>query len=79
MLMVPQNSSVEVRKVRLRIESATQAAKRNVDSVTLLAVSKAQPANSIRAVAEAGVAETTTRQRPTSNPNEKFLHFTQEW
>jgi PLP dependent protein len=57
MLMVPQNSWVEVRKVRNRIESATQAANRNVDSVTLLAVSKAQPANSIRAVAEAGVRD----------------------
>jgi len=57
MLMVPQNSRDEVRKVRNRIESATQAAKRNVDSVTLLAVGKAQPANSIRAVAEAGVRD----------------------
>jgi pyridoxal phosphate enzyme (YggS family) len=55
--MVPQNSRDEVRKVRNRIESATQAAKRNVDSVTLLAVSKAQPANSIRVVAEAGVRD----------------------
>src|SRR3954451_9050272 len=57
MLMVPQNSRDEVRKVRNRIESATQAAKRNVDSVTLLAGSKAQPANSIRVVAEAGVRD----------------------
>src|SRR3569833_240876 len=57
MLMVPQNSLEQVRKVRKRIESATQAAKRNVDSVTLLAVSKAQPANSIRVVAEAGVRD----------------------
>src|SRR5437868_13701851 len=57
MLMVPQNSRDEVRKVRNRIESATQAAKRTVDSVTLLAVSKAQPANRIRAVAEAGVRD----------------------
>ena len=57
MLMVPQNSLEQLRKVRNRIEAATQAAKRNVDSVTLLAVSKAQPANSIRAVAEAGVRD----------------------
>ena len=57
MLMVPQNSLEQLRKVRNRIESATQAAKRNVDSVTLLAVSKAQSANSIRAVAEAGVRD----------------------
>ena len=57
MLMVPQNSLEQLRKVRNRIEAATQAAKRNVDSVTLLAVSKAQPANSIRVVAEAGVRD----------------------
>jgi len=55
--MVPQNSLEQLRKVRNRIEAATQAAKRNVDSVTLLAVSKAQPANSIRVVAEAGVRD----------------------
>ena len=57
MLMVPQNSLEQLRKVRNRIESATQAANRNVDSVTLLAVSKGQSANSIRAVAEAGVRD----------------------
>jgi pyridoxal phosphate enzyme (YggS family) len=55
MLMVPQNSLPQVRLVRNRIETAVRDAGRNVDSVTLLAVSKAQPANSIRAVAEAGV------------------------
>jgi len=53
--MVPQNSLPQVRLVRNRIETAVRDAGRNVDSVTLLAVSKAQPANSIRAVAEAGV------------------------
>jgi pyridoxal phosphate enzyme (YggS family) len=54
--MVPQNSLQQVRLVRNRIETAVRDAGRNVDSVTLLAVSKGQPANSIRAVAEAGVA-----------------------
>jgi pyridoxal phosphate enzyme (YggS family) len=57
MLMGPQNSSLDVRIVRNRIESATRAALRNVDSVTLLAVSKGQPANSVREVAAAGVRD----------------------
>jgi pyridoxal phosphate enzyme (YggS family) len=57
MLMGPQNSLEQVRIVRNRIESAARAASRNVDSVTLLAVSKGQPANSVRAVAEAGVRD----------------------
>jgi len=55
--MVPQNSWPEVRLVRNRIESATRAAGRNVDSVTLLAVSKGHSSNSIRAIAEAGVRD----------------------
>jgi pyridoxal phosphate enzyme (YggS family) len=53
--MGPQNLPEQVRAVRNRIELATRAAGRNVDSVTLLAASKAQPANSIRALAQAGV------------------------
>lgn len=57
MLMVPQNSLQQVRLVRNRIETATREAGRNVDSVTLLGVSKGQSANSIRAVAEAGVRD----------------------
>jgi pyridoxal phosphate enzyme (YggS family) len=57
MLMVPQNSLPQVRLVRNRIETATRDAGRSVDSVTLLGVSKGQSANSIRAVAEAGVRD----------------------
>ena len=57
MLMVPQNSLQQVRLVRNRIETATRDAGRNVDSVTLLAVSKGHSANSIRAIAEAGVRD----------------------
>jgi len=53
--MGPQNLPEQVQAVRNRIELATRAAGRNVDSVTLLAASKAQPANSIRAVAASGV------------------------
>jgi pyridoxal phosphate enzyme (YggS family) len=57
MLMGPQNLPERVRIVRNRISSAAAAALRNVDSVTLLAVSKAQPANSVRAVAQLGVRD----------------------
>jgi PLP dependent protein len=57
MLMVPQNSLQHVRLVRNRIETAAKDAGRSVDSVTLLGVSKGQSANSIRAVAEAGVRD----------------------
>ena len=55
MLMGPQNLPEQVRSVRQRIESAVRAAGRNVDSVTLLAASKAQPIDSIRALAQLGL------------------------
>jgi pyridoxal phosphate enzyme (YggS family) len=55
--MSPQNLPERVRIVRNRIGSAAAAALRNVDSVTLLAVSKAQPANNVRAVAQLGVRD----------------------
>jgi hypothetical protein len=55
--MGPQNLPEQVRIVRNRISSAAAAALRNVDSVTLLAVSKAQPANMVRAVAQLGVRD----------------------
>jgi pyridoxal phosphate enzyme (YggS family) len=55
--MGPQNLPEQVRIVRNRISAATQAAMRNVDSVTLLAVSKAQPANKVRAVAQLGLRD----------------------
>jgi PLP dependent protein len=57
MLMGPQNLPEQVRIVHQRMESATRAAGRNVDSVTLLAVSKAQPANMVRAIAAQGVRD----------------------
>src|SRR5260370_33830566 len=57
MLMGPQNLPERVRIVRNRISSAAAAALRNVDSVTLLAVSKAPPANKVRAVAQLGVQD----------------------
>jgi hypothetical protein len=53
--MGPQNLPEHVRLVRNRIISAAAAAGRNVDSVTLLAVSKGQPANIMRAAAAQGL------------------------
>jgi pyridoxal phosphate enzyme (YggS family) len=55
MLMSPQNLPEQVRIVRNRMDSVARAAGRNVDSVTLLAVSKGQPANIVRAVAALGL------------------------
>jgi pyridoxal phosphate enzyme (YggS family) len=55
--MGPQNLPEQVRMVRNRIVSAAEAAMRNVDSVTLLAVSKAQPANMVRAAASEGIRD----------------------
>lgn len=55
MLMVPQNLAPNVRAVRERIRQAALAAGRSVDSVTLLAVSKAQPVELIRAAAHEGL------------------------
>jgi pyridoxal phosphate enzyme (YggS family) len=57
MLMGPQNLPEQVRILRNRISAAAEAARRNVDSVTLLAVSKAQPANMVRAAAQLGVRD----------------------
>jgi pyridoxal phosphate enzyme (YggS family) len=54
--MGPQNLPEQVRIVRNRINSAAGVANRDVDSVTLLAVTKAQPANIVRAAAAAGLA-----------------------
>jgi pyridoxal phosphate enzyme (YggS family) len=53
--MGPQNLALRVGEIRNRIATAASAAGRSVDCITLLAVSKAQPAELVRAVAEAGV------------------------
>ena len=53
--MGPQNLPEQLRSVRNRIETAAHAAGRNVDSVTLLAAGKAQPANTLRAAAALGL------------------------
>lgn len=55
MLSLPQNCSQAVSEVQARIAAAAREAGRNVDSVTLLAVSKGQSAAAIEAAARAGV------------------------
>ena len=55
MLRVPQNLPERLADVRSRIRRAAAAAGRDVDSVTLLAVSKGQAVESIRAAAADGL------------------------
>ena len=55
MLSLPQNCSESVRIAQNRIAEATRAAGRNVDSVTLLAVSKGQSSAAIDSAARAGI------------------------
>lgn len=57
MLMGPQNLPENIRRVQERINLAAAECGRSVDSVTLLGVSKSQPAEIIRAAAAAGIAE----------------------
>ena len=57
MLIGPQNLAVHVNHVRSRIRHAAQEAGRDPDSVTLIAVSKSKPAESVREVATAGVTD----------------------
>ncbi len=57
MLIGPQNLAVHVNHVRSRIRQAAEAAGRDPASITLVAVSKSKPAQSIRAAAAAGVTD----------------------
>jgi uncharacterized pyridoxal phosphate-containing UPF0001 family protein len=57
MLSLPQNCSQAVSDVQIRIAAAAREAGRNVDSVTLLAVSKGQSAAAIDAAARAGIED----------------------
>src|SRR5271170_6302493 len=57
MLIGPQNSTLQVNEVRSRILKAATAAGRDPASVTLVAVSKSQTAESIRVAATAGVTD----------------------
>jgi pyridoxal phosphate enzyme (YggS family) len=55
MLRVPQNLAERLGDIRNRIRQATVAAGRDVDSVTLLAVTKAQSVDAIREAAACGL------------------------
>ena len=55
--MGPQNLPDRLKCVRRRIEKAAAEAGRHVDSITLLSVTKGQPAQVIRAAAAAGVRD----------------------
>jgi PLP dependent protein len=57
MLRSSQNLPECIRVLRARMATAAARAGRNVDSVTLLAISKGQPAQLIRAAAAEGVAD----------------------
>src|SRR5580700_2270751 len=57
MLLGPQNLPENLRLVRARIAAAAQASGRSVDSITLVAVSKSQPAQAILAAERAGLAD----------------------
>ena len=57
MLRFSQNSPERIATLRARIAAAAASAGRNADSVTLLAVSKGQPAELIRAAAAAGITD----------------------
>jgi PLP dependent protein len=55
--MSPQNLPERVRAVRERLAQAAARAGRSAQSVTLLAVSKGQPAQTVRAAAACGLAD----------------------
>lgn len=57
MLIGPQNLTLHVNHVRSRIRSAAIAAGRDPESVTLVAVTKAKTAESVRLAATAGVTD----------------------
>lgn len=57
MLIGPQNSTLHVNHVRSRIRSAAIAAGRDPESITLVAVTKAKTAESVRLAATAGVTD----------------------
>jgi pyridoxal phosphate enzyme (YggS family) len=55
--MSPQNLPVRINEVRERVRRAALSAGRTADSVTLLAVSKAQPLELVAAAADAGLKD----------------------
>jgi hypothetical protein len=57
MLMGPQNLPERLREVRDRMEKAASGAGRRVDSITLLGITKGQPAAALHAAARVGITE----------------------
>ena len=57
MLIQPQNLTFQANQIRSRIRAAAEAAGRDPAAVTLVAVSKTKPAESVRAAATAGVTD----------------------
>ena len=57
MLMSPQNLPERLGEVRERIKKAAEAARRPVDSITLLGITKGQPASMLQAAVQAGMRE----------------------
>jgi hypothetical protein len=57
MLSTPQNLAENLRGVRTRLEAAAHAAGRDPAGITLIGVSKTQPAEAIRAAAAAGLTD----------------------
>ena len=57
MLISPQNLGLNLREVRFRIDRAAQSAGRDPAGITLIAVSKAQPAEIVRVAAMLGVTD----------------------
>jgi pyridoxal phosphate enzyme (YggS family) len=55
--MGPQNLPERIDQVRNRVETAARQAGRRVDSITLLGVTKGQPAAAVQAAAQAGLRE----------------------
>jgi pyridoxal phosphate enzyme (YggS family) len=68
MLIGPQNLAVHVNHVRSRIRQAALAAGRDPASVSLVAVSKGKPAESLRAAATAGVTDFGESYLQEANP-----------
>jgi pyridoxal phosphate enzyme (YggS family) len=57
MLMGPQNLLERLSEVRERIKKAASGARRPVDSITLLGITKGQPAAMLQAAAQAGLRD----------------------
>ena len=74
--MSPQNLPENIRRVQERIKRAAGECGRSVDSVTLLAVCKSQPAEMVRVAALAGPGEILVSSTTHDLLEGSDLHFT---